>query len=241
MTSLPSGTVTFAFTDVEGSTRLLRERPNDYGRLLVEHQRTIRAAFERHGGLQAGIDGDALFFVFPSAREATAAAREAHEHLSGGPVRVRIGLHTGEAVVDEGNYVGLDIHRAARICAAAHGRQVVMSRATRELVDDVVHDLGSYRLKDFPTPERLFQLGEGRFPPLAGMTRRALPTPATPLVGRTRELNAVLELMQRPDVRLLTLTGPGGSGKTRLAVHAATRVADRRPDLVAWVPLAAAC
>lgn len=237
MAKLPSGTVTFAFTDVEGSTRLLRERAEDYGRLLAEHQCIVRDAFERHGGVQAGVDGDALFFVFASAREAAAAAGEAQEHLSGGAVRVRIGLHTGEAVLEEGNYIGLDIHRAARICAAAHGGQIVMSRSTCELIDGVVCDLGSHRLKDFPTPERLFQLGRGRFPPLATLTRRALPTPATPLVGRTTELNEVLELLDRPAVRLLTLTGPGGSGKSRLAIEAATRAAARRPGTVAWVPL----
>ena len=237
MARLPSGTVTFAFTDVEGSTRLLRERPGDYGRLLAEHQRILRDAFEHHGGVQAGVSGDALFFVLASAREAAAAAREAVEQLSGGPVRVRIGLHTGEAVLDAGNYVGLDIHRTARICAVAHGGQVLVSRSTRELIDDVVHDLGSHRLKDFPMPERLFQLGEGSFPALASLTRRALPTPTTPLVGRTRELTAVLELLDRRDVRLVTLTGPGGSGKSRLAVHAAARVAERRADAVAWVPL----
>ena len=237
MAELPSGTVTFAFTDVEGSTRLLRERPDDYGSLLAEHQRVLRGAFERHGGVEAAVDGDALFFVFASAREAAAAAREAQAELTGGPVRVRMGMHTGEAVLDEGNYVGLDIHRAARICAAARGGQVLVSRATRDLIDEVVHDLGTHRLKDFPEPERLFQLGDGRFPASPSLTRRALPVPATPLVGRTRELSEVLGLVARPGIRLITLTGPGGSGKTRLALEAAVRIAAREPAEVAWVPL----
>jgi hypothetical protein len=238
MRELPTGTVTFLFTDVEGSTRLLQEHGGRYADLLAEHRRVLRAAFVRHGGVEVDTQGDAFFVAFASAREAVAAAAEGQAALSG-PVPVRIGLHTGEAQVTEEGYVGLDVHRAARIAAAGHGGQVLLSRSTRDLVEGEVRDLGEHRLKDLSAPERLYQLGEGEFPRLRTLYQTNFPVPATPFLGRRRELADLTELLARGDVRLLTLTGPGGTGKTRLALQAAGASSDDYPDGVWWVPLAA--
>src|SRR5213076_3309435 len=155
-----------------------------------------------------------------------------------GPVRVRMGLHTGEPVVTDEGYVGVDVHRAARVAAAGHGGQVLLTQATRDLVDLPVRDLGEHRLKDLSAPERIFQLGDGEFPPLKTLYGTNLPIPATPFLGRERELAEVAGLLTRDGVRLLTLTGPGGTGKTRLALQAAAAAADLYPDGVWWVPLA---
>ena len=156
-----------------------------------------------------------------------------------GPIRVRMGVHTGTPHADEEGYVGADVHRAARIAAAGHGGQVLVSAATAALLGpDGLRDLGEHRLKDLSAPERIFQLGECEFPPLASLHQTNLPVPATPFLGRERELAEVLGLLAREDVRLLTLTGPGGSGKTRLALQAAAAGAERYPQGVWWVPLA---
>ena len=150
-----------------------------------------------------------------------AAAVDAQAALGEGPVRVRMGLHTGEPLrVDEG-YVGVDVHRAARIAAAGHGGQVLLSQATADIAGADVRDLGLHRLKDLSAPERLFQLGTHVFPPLKTLHETNLPVPATPFLGREREVDEIAALLRRPDVRLVTLTGPGGSGKTRLALQAA--------------------
>src|ERR671937_619076 len=156
---LPSGTVTFLFTDIEGSTRLLHELGDAYADVLAEHRRVLREAFARHGGVEVDTQGDAFFVAFARASDALAAAREAQAALNG-PVRVRIGVHTGEPLLTDEGYVGLDVHRAARIAAAGHGGQILVSQSARELAggDDLL-DLGEHRLKDLIAPERIYQLG----------------------------------------------------------------------------------
>jgi len=235
---LPRGTVTFLFTDIEGSTRLLQELgAEEYGNVLAEHRRILRDAFERHGGVEVDTQGDAFFVAFPTGPGALEAAREAQGELD---LPVRMGLHTGTSLLTEEGYVGADVHRAARIAAAGHGRQVLISAATAALIDaDELRDLGEHRLKDLSAPERIFQLGVGEFPPLRTLYRTNLPIPATPFLGREQELADVVQQLARDDVRLLTLTGAGGSGKTRLALQAAAEAAEAYPDGVWWVPLAA--
>jgi predicted ATPase len=239
MTELPTGTVTFLFTDIEGSTRLLHELGDAYADVLAEHRRLLREAFTGHGGVEVDTQGDAFFVAFTTAKDALAAAGEGQEALSGGPIRVRMGIHTGEPLATEEGYVGIDVHRAARIAAAGHGSQVIVSQATRDLSGDGgLRDLGEHRLKDLAAPERLYQLGDRDFPPLKTLYQTNLPIPATPFLGRERELREVQALISRPDVRLLTISGPGGTGKTRLALQAAAEVAERFPDGIYWVPLA---
>jgi predicted ATPase len=234
---LPRGTVTFLFTDIEGSTRLLHELgAEEYAAALAGHRRVLRDAFDRHGGVEVDTQGDAFFVAFPTAPGALEAAREAQAELE---LPVRMGLHTGTPLLTDEGYVGGDVHRAARVAAAGHGRQVLVSSATAALVDpDELRDLGEHRLKDLSAPERIYQLGEGEFPPLKTLYRTNLPIPATQFLGREHELAEVRELLARDDARLLTLTGAGGSGKTRLALHAAGDVAEAYPDGVWWVPLA---
>ena len=241
MTDLPSGTVTFLFTDIEGSTRLLHQLGDEgYGEALAEHRRSLRDAFARNDGVEVDTQGDAFFVAFATARDALAAATEAHEALRGGAIRVRIGVHTGTPLLTDGGYVGADLHRAARIAAAAHGGQTVVSASTAELAgDNTLLDLGMHRFKDLASEERVFQLGPGDFPPLKSLYRTNLPVPATPFLGRRSEVREVVDLVTRRDVRLVTLTGPGGTGKTRLALQAVADAADEFPDGLWWVPLAA--
>jgi predicted ATPase len=236
--SLPAGTVTFLFTDVEGSTRLLQELGNKYPDVLAEHRRALREAFARHGGVEVDTQGDAFFVAFATATDALAAASAAREALADGPIRVRMGLHTGEPTRTDEGYVGIDVHRAARIAAAGHGGQILLSQATRDLVGaDRLRDLGLHRLKDLAAPERLYQLGEDEFPPLKTLDQTNLPVQPTAFVGRERELAEVLALL---DVhRIVTLTGPGGSGKTRLALQAAAESVEHYGDGVWFVSLAA--
>ena len=214
MRDLPRGTVTFLFTDIEGSTPLLNEHGERYAELLSEHRRVLREAFMRHGGVEVDTQGDAFFVAFARASDAIAAASDGQAALRDGPISVRMGLHTGEPVVTDEGYVGIDVHRAARIAAAGHGGQVLLSQATRDLVAaEAVRDLGEHRLKDLSAPERLFQLGDAEFPRLKTLYQTNLPVPATPFLGRERELDEVVGLLRREDVRLLTLTGPGGTGR----------------------------
>jgi len=237
-TSLPQGTVTFLFTDIEGSTRLLQELGDDYADVLADHRRRLREEFARHGGVEVGAEGDAFFVAFAKASEALAAAAAAREALADGPIRVRMGLHTGEPVVTDEGYVGLDVHRAARIAAAGHGGQILLSQATRDLAGaDRLRDLGMHRLKDLAAPERLYQLGDEDFPPPKSVDATNLPVQPTPFVGRERELAEVLALLGLH--RIVTLTGPGGSGKTRLALQAAAESVDQYGDGVWFVSLAA--
>ncbi|MBA3476287.1 MAG: hypothetical protein H0T10_05970 [Actinobacteria bacterium] len=237
MRALPTGTVTFAFTDIEGSTRLLHEFGDRYADVLAEHRRILRDVFSRHGGVEVDTQGDAFFIAFARASDAVAAAGEARAALADGPARVRIGIHTGEPVVTDEGYVGLDVHRAARIMGAGHGGQVLVSDATARLLDATVElrDLGEHRLKDLTAPQRLYQLGEGEFPPPRTLYRTNLPIQPTPLVGRERELEEAGALLRSH--RLLTLTGFGGSGKTRLALQLAAEAVEQFPDGVFWVPL----
>ncbi len=237
---LPSGTVTFLFTDVEGSTRLLHELGAErYAQALAEHRRILREAFAAQGGVEVDTQGDAFFVAFPTAPGALAAVEQMLAGLAPGPIRVRMGLHTGTPFLAEEGYVGPDVNRAARIAAVGHGGQVLVSSSTASLLGtDGLRDLGEHRLKDLSAPERIYQLGEGEFPALKSLYRTNLPIPATPFLGRERELVEVGALLSREDTRLLTLTGPGGTGKTRLGLQAAAEVSDSFPDGVFWVPLA---
>ena len=237
--NLPAGSVTLLFTDIEGSTRLLHELGEErYAAELAEHRRTLREAFDRHGGVEVDTQGDAFFVAFADAPGALEAAREAQASLS---VPVRMGLHTGTPLLTDEGYVGTDVHRAARIAAAGHGGQVLVSAATAELIgpsNTVLQDLGEHRLKDLSAPERIWQLGETEFPRLKTLYQTNLPVPATPFLGREQDLAEVGDLLTATGTRLLTLTGPGGTGKTRLALQAAAEAAEHFPDGITWVPLA---
>jgi predicted ATPase/class 3 adenylate cyclase len=253
MALLPTGTVTFLFTDIEGSTRLLQELGPEYGRVQADHMRIMRDAIAGGGGVEIRTEGDAFFAVFPSATGAVAAAvgaqRAMHDHdwTHGRPLRVRMGMHTGEGILGGDDYLGIDVNRAARIAAAGHGGQILLSASTRAIViDDLpdgvsVRDLGSHRLKDLPRAISLHDLVldglPAEFPPLNTLeTPSNLPTELTSFVGRQRELETVEGLLA--STRVLTLTGPGGSGKTRLALRVASDVLHRFPDGVFFVELA---
>jgi predicted ATPase len=231
---LPSGTVTFLFSDIEGSTRLLHELGDEYAAALADHRSVFRTAFAANGGVEVDTQGDAFFSAFARASDAVAAAADIQRELAPGPIRARIGLHTGEPQITDEGYVGLDVHRGARVCAAGHGGQVLLTQPTRELVDVEVFDLGEHRLKDLLEPQRLFQLGGDEFPPLKTLDWTNLPVQATPLVGRGQELAAAIALLR--EQRLLTLVGPPGTGKTRLALQLAAEVADEF-EHVWWVAL----
>ena len=238
---LPTGTVTFIFTDVEGSTRLLQQLGADaYADALAQHRRALREAFIRHDGVEVDTQGDSFFMAFSTAPAAIAAAAEAQQVLAAGPIRVRMGIHTGTPHATDEGYVGADVHRAARIAAAGHGGQILISSSTASLVDDKsLLDLGEHRLKDLAAPERIYQLSGESFPPLISLHQTNLPVPATRFLGRQRELSEVTTLLGSGAARLLTLTGPAGSGKTRLALQAAAEAADQYPDGIFWAPLAA--
>jgi predicted ATPase/class 3 adenylate cyclase len=243
---LPTGTVTFLFSDIEGSTRLLQSLGDRYPEVLETHQRLLRSAFAAGHGIVLSTEGDSFFAVFRSAPEAVAAGVEAERALSvqtwpqGRAVRVRMGVHTGQAKLGGDNYVGIDVHRAARIAAAAHGGQLLVSDATRRLVGATAQDglrfqdLGEHRLRDLPEPERLHQVViEGLpsdFPPIRGSEPRKgnLPTPLTSFVGRERALRDVEDLVPRS--KLVTLLGPGGTGKTTLGLRAAADLQPRMAD-----------
>ncbi len=253
MTGLPTGTVTLLFTDIEGSTQLARSLGARYDRLLAAHRRLVRAAVAAHGGEEVDSQGDAFFVVFERAHDAVAAAADAQRALKeqaaaegGAPVRVRMGIHTGEpSLTDEGYYVGVDLSRAARICAAAHGEQVLISSPTRELVTDAfeTHDLGEHLLKDIDAPERLFQLiGDGltdTFPPPRARSPGNLPRVGSTFVGRDRDVDELGALLVG-DGQMVTLTGSGGVGKTRLALECARRLRAAFRDGTFFIPLAAA-
>jgi predicted ATPase/class 3 adenylate cyclase len=245
---LPTGTVTFLLTDIEGSTRLLLDLGEHYSAVLERHNEIVRAAVAAQGGTTVSTAGDSVFAAFPTARGAVEAAVVAQRELDAEPwpagrsVRVRMGVHTGEGTLGGDDYIGLDVHRAARISAAAHGGQVVLSAATAGLLtaDTALRDLGQHRLKDLVTPEHLFQVVApglaSEFPALrsGGGTLTILPVPRTSFVARG-EVEAVTSLVAAD--QLVTLTGPGGTGKTRLAVEAARRLTDTFADGVVFVDL----
>ena len=256
MPDLPTGTVTFLFTDIEGSTRLLQELGDAYRAVQDRHQEILRAAIAAEDGVEIRTEGDSFFVVFRRPAQALRTAVTAQRELAaadwphGRPLRVRMGIHTGEGELGGGDYIGIDVNRAARIAAAGHGGQVLLSDATRGHVDDALpagvraRDLGEHELKDFDAARRLFDLAidglPSDFPPIrsAGGPRRVqLPAPRTSFVGRERELDDIRDLLVR--TRLLTLTGPGGSGKTRLAIRAAADEIDRFEDGVVLVDLSA--
>lgn len=257
VSDLPTGTVSMLFSDVEGSTALLsRLGAASYADALIEQRRILRGAWAAHGGSEMGTEGDSFFVAFSTAGQAVAAAAEGQRELTrfewpaGEQVRVRIGIHTGSPTVRDGGYIGMDVHRAARIAGAAHGGQVVLSDATARLVTESLpqgvglRDLGLHQLKDINHPERLCQLViegiDNDFPPLKSLgTASSLPRPSTALVGRDGELSELTGLLSSSSVRLVTLTGPGGTGKTRLATGLAERLVGRFADGVYFVPLAA--
>jgi predicted ATPase/class 3 adenylate cyclase/DNA-binding CsgD family transcriptional regulator len=263
MGELPTGTITMLFSDIEGSTVLLTGLGDRYGEALSAQRALLRAAFSACGGREMGTEGDSFFVVFASAQDAVRScvaaqrALSAHDWPDGVAVRVRMGLHSGEPTRHEDGYIGLDVHRAARIAATAHGGQVVLSEATRLLLgsrlpaDVSLRDLGLHRLKDIEAPEHIYQLAAPglpeRFPPLkslgppaptVGMTTgvHGFVAVLTSFVGRSVELDKVADLLDR--YRMVTVTGPGGMGKTRLAGEVARRVADRFADGVWQAELA---
>ena len=257
MAVLPTGTVTFLFTDIEGSTKLW-ERDAEAMRLaLSRHDGIVRSAVEDRGVFVFKTLGDAFCCAFSSAPEALGAAISAQRALhyegrgEGSVIRVRMALHTGAVEEQGGDYFGPALNRVARLLSAAHGGQTLLSLATQELVRDVLpvdarlDDLGERRLKDLFRPERVFQVTvpdlPSEFPPLRTLEslRNNLPLQATPLIGREREVGEVCERLGQEEVRLLTLTGPGGTGKTRLALQAAADVLEDFEDGVFFVPLAA--
>jgi len=237
--ALPSGTVTFLFTDVEGSTRLLHALGAEgYADALAEHRGVIREACATEGGVEVDTQGDAFFFAFPTAPGALASAAAFTEALASGVIQVRVGLHTGTPLLAEEGYVGDDVHLAARVAASGHGGQVICSAATAKLVDAPLTHLGEHRLKDIASAVSIYQLGNGSFPPLRTISNTNLPHSASSFLGREAELAEVLSRIAA-GARLLTLTGPGGTGKTRLALEAAASLVGSYKAGVFWVGLAA--
>jgi predicted ATPase/class 3 adenylate cyclase len=252
--SLPTGTVTFLRTDVEGSMRLVRELGAAWDVVNAEHMDLIREAVDGHGGVIVRSEGDAVFAVFPEARAAVAAATDAqralveHSWPVGADLRVRMGLHSGEAYLAGDDYGGFEVNRAARIAAAGHGGQILISEATRALVADALldgarlRDLGSHALRDVPRPERLYQLDvpglRTDFPALRTGSPGVgdLPARLTSFIGRDGDVETIRALIG--ESRLVTITGPGGIGKTSLATESARRVADAYPDGTWFVGLA---
>jgi len=254
---LPTGTITLLFTDIEGSTRLLQQLGGRYGEVLSECRALLRKAFEQWHGYEVDTQGDAFFVVFASVSDAVAAAvmlqrtLYAHSWPADIAMRVRVGLHTGEPEATEEGYVGLDVHRASRIMNAGHGGQVLLSQAVHDLiVNDLpaevsLRDLGEYALKDIEGLGSIFQLViaglPADFPPLKTTGRRllnSLPMPPTPFIGREEEIDTLCNLLRQADVRLLTLTGTAGVGKTRLSVQVASQLSNDFPDGLSFLDLA---
>jgi predicted ATPase/class 3 adenylate cyclase len=256
MVDLPSGVITMLFSDIEGSTLTLSRLGPRWGEALSAQRTILRSVFAAHDGIEMGTEGDSFFVVFTSARQGLLAAVEGqrrlqqHEWPDSVPIRVRMGLHTGEPQRHEDGYIGLDLHRAARIAGTAGGGQVVVSESTRLLAGTLgeqfhIRDLGWHRLKDLSEPEHLFDLViaglTSDFPPLRSIgTLANLPTAPTPLVGRESEVGELRAKITDPQVRLLTLTGPGGTGKTRLAVGIAQTLEHAFPGGIFFADLSAA-
>jgi predicted ATPase/class 3 adenylate cyclase len=242
--------VALLFTDIEGSTRMLERLGERYEELQVEHDRLMRRAIAAAGGHEIHVAGDSFFSTFPRVVDAVSCAREVQlalkaERWPGGEApRVRMGIHSGTPTPSDGDFVGMDVHRAARVMAVAAGGQVLMTEAAQQALGNAaqVRDLGHHRLKDLPAPEHLFQLLApelcSEFPPLRSLNRSNLPTPANPLVGRSAEVSDALTRLAQPEVRLLTLLGPGGAGKSRLAIQVAAEAVAQYRDGV-WLVLLA--
>src|ERR687893_3328794 len=257
MAVLPTGTVTFLFTDIEGSTRLWERDASAMRSALARHDGIVRSAIEDRGGFVFKTVGDAFCAAFSSATDAVEAALVAQRTLhaepweEGSKIRARMALHTGVVEERSGDYFGPPVNRVARLLSAGHGGQTLLSLASQELVRDALpdgarlEDLGERRLKDLFRPERVFQVTTpdlpSDFPPLRTLEslRNNLPPQSTPLIGREREVGEVCERLRQEEVRLLTLTGPGGTGKTRLALQAAADVLEGFGDGVFFVYLAA--
>ena len=255
MVALPTGTVTFLFTDIEGSTKLLQQLGDGYTDVLARHHRLLRAAFSGEGGQEMRVQGDAFFVVFSRATDAISAAVAAQRALlaeqwpEGATVRVRMGLHTGEPIIAETGYEGMDVHRAARICAAGHGGEILLSLTTSALAEGnlpsglSLRDLGPHRLRDLQQPERIFQVLHpdlpDEFPPLRSLDvlPNNLPRQLTSFIGREREIGEVKRLLSTTG--MLMLTGSGGCGKTRLALQVASHLIGAYADGVWLVELAA--
>src|SRR5256885_7375973 len=253
---LPAGTIALLFTDIEGSTLLLQHVGEQYSHVLAQCRQLLHAAFQPFHGHEVDTQGDSFFFAFARATDAVSAAVAAQRNLAshtwpeGATVRVRMGLHTGEPQQTADGYVGLDVHLAARLMSVGHGGQVLLSQTTRHLVEHTLpdgvslRDLGEHRLKDLQHPSHLFQLVIGGlpadFPPLKTLDTHPhnLPVQPTPLIGREKEVALVQNFLRREDVRLLTLTGPGGIGKTRLGLQVVAELSDRFADGVFFVNLA---
>jgi predicted ATPase len=232
--------VTLLFTDIEGSTRLLHELgPARYADALAAHRRIVREAAVAHGGVEVDTQGDAFFIAFSTPGEGAAAAETARLGLAAGAIRLRMGLHTGTPTATEEGYVGEDVHRGARIAALAHGDQILVSPTTAALLEpEPLRDLGPHRLKDFEGSVRIYQLGDREFPPLRTPGSVELPTPATPFLGREQELFDAVALVYERDPRVLTVVGPGGTGKTRFSIELARLLGDDADGGTVFVPLA---
>jgi predicted ATPase/class 3 adenylate cyclase len=257
MPEAPRGTVTFLFSDIKHSTRLLQHLGERYAEVLAAYRRLLRQTLQAWDGYEIDTAGDGFFAAFQRATHAVAAAVAAQRAFAvydwpeSTPVRVRLGLHTGEPTLTAGGFIGLDVHRAARICAAGHGGQTILSQTTHALVEyDLpagvrLQDLGMHRLKDLQRPERLDQLVipdlPADFPPLQSLDRRAhnLPVQPTPLIGREQIGATACGLLRHADIRLLTLSGPGGTGKTRLGLQVAADLLEDFDSGIYFVPLAA--
>jgi class 3 adenylate cyclase len=242
----PSGSVTFLFTDIEGSTRLWESAPDAMRAALASHDSIVREAIETHGGYVFATGGDGFSAAFARAGDALNATAEAQAGLAAqqwpaaAALRVRMGVHTGEATERDGDYFGPAVNGAARLMGAGHGGQVLVSAATVELVGEIeLADLGQHRLRDLSGPQRVFQVGAGRFPPLRSLDAFPgnLPLQASSFVGRDAELARVDKALDQ--ARVVTLTGLGGVGKTRLALQAAALVLPRFRDGAWLVELAA--
>ena len=235
MREVPTGTVTFLFTYVEGSTRLLDELgPERYAEALAEHRRLLREAFTRHGGVEVDTQGDAFFVAFARASDAVATATQAQAALARAPIRVRMGVHTGEPLATDSGYVGMDVHRGARIAAAGHGGQVLVSETTHAALtgtgsDKELRDLGEQRLKDMGAPIRLYQLGDGAFPPLKVLFRSTLPVQASPLIGREHELEEADAAGFRLAPHRLVEGATTSATRNRSTARVSTRQLRRRP------------
>ena len=246
MSELPSGTVTFLFTDLEGSTRLWEEHPEAMQGALARHDEIVNAAIAGHRGHVVKTTGDGFHAAFGTAQDALAATLDARAVLAAepwpatGPLLVRMGLHTGETQERDGDYYGTAVNRAARVMAVANGGQILCTRATVEVAGDgiPVRSLGEHRLRDLGAPQELFQVGEGVFPPVRSVDAvpTNLPTVRSELIGRGDDLDALGELVRRE--RLVTLTGVGGVGKTRIALGVAAAVGTEFADGCWFVDLA---